>query len=250
LGDRPLVGTALSEIPALHEGLRFLNEPELGRDEAVIGDPPRYFDVGQVPLHYAGREVGRVIVLRDISNRKELQRQLREQSIRDALTGLHNRRFLDELGPVMFADAVRTAAPLAAVMLDIDHFKGFNDSHGHEAGDAMLRASGAFLLQNVRQTDAVFRMGGEEFLVLLPHTQLAQALVRADAWRREFMELGVSYEGTELHATISAGVAVYPADADDLRALLHRADLALYRAKGSGRNRVLAWESEEQSSRR
>lgn len=264
-GGQALVGQTLDVFPELREGLNHATDPVLGCHEIAIGDPPRYFDIGEVSLPYAGRHVGRLVLLRDISHRKEteirlhaamtelqrqlqsnllLQQKLREESIRDILTGLHNRRFLDELGPVLLAEADRSEAPLAAVMIDIDHFKRLNDGFGHQAGDTVLRAFGAFLRQNLRQSDAVFRMGGEEFLVLLPHTQDHQALARMDAWRSAVMALTFLHDGLSLTATVSAGLAMYPADADTLFELLHRADLALYQAKVGGRNRVSRWRSD------
>jgi len=263
MGNQKLVGQSLHAIPALHRGLGASGEQTAGHSEVAIGLPPHYFDVGQVPLTYAGRGVGRLVLLRDISHRKEaedrlqsalaeletqlqsnlaLQQKLREESIRDPLTGLHNRRFLDELGPILLAEAKRTGSPLGAAMLDIDHFKRLNDTHGHGAGDAVLRGTGVFLRQQVRQSDAVFRLGGEEFLVLLPHTPDLQALAWVEALRGGFASLAFAHEGKELKATVSAGLAMFPADALDLPELLRMADSALYRAKGDGRNRVVRWQ--------
>jgi diguanylate cyclase (GGDEF)-like protein len=240
-GDGPLVGRTLASVPALGESLGWVRDPE-GRTEAVIGDPARYYDVGREALTFAGREVGLLVLLRDISNRKAAEQQLREESVRDALTRLHNRRFLAEIGPGLLADAARSGAPLAALMLDIDHFKRFNDTYGHQAGDAVLRATGAFLHDGVRQSDAVFRMGGEEFLVLLPRTQKDQAHARAEALRTAFMSEAFAHDGVALSATFSVGLAMYPAEAASLEELLHRADAALYRAKLDGRNRVRCWQ--------
>lgn len=262
-GAKALVGLRLDAVAALHEGLKLPDDPGAAHYEAAIGSPARHFDVGQVPLPYTDRGIGRLILLRDITHRKEAedrlqnalaelerhQRQLREESIRDALTGLHNRRFLDELGPIMLAEAKRSGAPLAALMLDIDHFKRLNDTHGHAAGDAMLRATGDYLRQQLRQSDAVFRMGGEEFLILLPHTAEQHAWSRLEAMRLGFMALAVEHGGLALRATVSAGFSMYPVDADDMTALLHQADLALYRAKAEGRNRVCRWEPELAAAR-
>jgi diguanylate cyclase (GGDEF)-like protein len=263
LGERTLVGQALSAIPMLQQGLSASGALATGHAEAAIGAPPRYFDVGEVPLTYAGRGVGRLVLLRDISHRKEaedrlqaalaelekqlqsnlaLQQKLREEAIRDPLTGLHNRRFLDELGPILLAEAKRTGSPLGAAVFDIDHFKRLNDTHGHGAGDAVLRTAGAFLMREVRRSDAVFRLGGEEFLILLPHTAESKALGWVDTLRSGFASLGFAHDGQDLKATVSAGLAMFPADADDLQELLHRADMALYRAKGTGRNRVVRWQ--------
>lgn len=259
-GDQPLVGSSLSDIPELGPGLAPAGNQESPPNEVAIGDPPRYFDVGQVSLPYGSHLLGTLLVLRDITHLKEierrlqtaladlekqlqdnvaLQRQLKEQSIRDPLTGLHNRRFLDELGPVMLADARRSAMPLVAVMIDVDRFKLLNDTYGHSAGDAVLRATGVFFRRRVRESDAVFRLGGEEFLLLLAHTEDDVAFERVERWRILFPTQTPLHEGIRLEATFSAGIASYPADADNMSDLLRVADAALYRAKLDGRNRTV-----------
>lgn len=262
LDDRRLHGLPIAALPALDAGLRAIDAGAAGTREVAIGTPPRYFDIGQVPLSYRGRAVGRLILLREISHRKEaelrlqaamaelerqlesnvaLQLQLREQAIRDTLTGLYNRRFFEEFGPVMLAEAQRAGAPLAAAMIDVDHFKRLNDTYGHAAGDAVLRAVGAFLRRNIRQNDMVFRLGGEEFLILLPRTREDQALGCVDQWRAAFGDEAIVHDGTALSASFSAGLALYPEDADGIAGLLERADRALYQAKQTGRNRTVRW---------
>jgi diguanylate cyclase (GGDEF)-like protein len=199
--------------------------------------------MGNVPLSYAGNQVGRLILLRDITRLKQLQNQLKEQAIRDPLTGLHNRRFLAELAPVLIAEAERSGQSLALVLLDIDHFKKLNDGFGHPAGDAVLRALGAFLRQNMRQSDAVVRFGGEEFLLLMPYSGAEQALARVEDWRSGFSAAPVPHDSQHLNATFSAGLALYPEDAQTLEDLLQLADTALYRAKAEGRNRSVRWQA-------
>ena len=247
-GGATLTGRRLAAIPelgrVLAETLAAPDRSAEGPREIALGEPPRYFDASKVALSYAGRTVGHLILLRDISHRVALQQQLREQSMRDPLTGLHNRRFFDELAPVMFAEAQRSGTTLAAAMIDIDHFKRLNDSFGHAAGDAVLRAAGALLRQSIRQSDIVFRLGGEEFLVLLPNTQDESALRRVDEWRETFAAGAIRHDGKALTITFSAGVALFPDDADEIAALLDRADQALYRAKAEGRNRVVRWQAE------
>lgn len=259
-GRESLLGLPLSDLPELKRGLGAVGDEASARYEVAIGSPPRHFDVGRVSLPYAGRQVGQLLVLRDVTHLKEverrlqtalselenqladnlaLQRKLREQTIRDPLTGLHNRRFLDELGPVMLADARRSALPLAAVMIDVDRFKLLNDTYGHSAGDAVLRATGSFLRQRVRESDAVFRLGGEEFLLLLAHTREDAALERVEEWRTLYPSHGPLHEGSRLEATFSAGIAFFPLDAEDLGGLLDLADRALYQAKLEGRNRTI-----------
>lgn len=168
-----------------------------------------------------------------------LQARFREESIRDALTGLHNRRYLEETLQRELARARRDGSAVALAVLDIDWFKRVNDAYGHPAGDHVLRAVAQQLSSGVRETDTVCRLGGEEFCVVFPVADAAAAAERADALRRGIRELELPFEGTELPTTtVSIGVAAFPADADDAGALLERADAALYRAKGLGRNRV------------
>jgi diguanylate cyclase (GGDEF)-like protein/PAS domain S-box-containing protein len=171
---------------------------------------------------------------------EELQVQLREQATRDPLTGLFNRRFLADTLARELARARRKQLPLALVMLDVDHFKQVNDSSGHRAGDELLRSLAALLVEQTRREDLACRYGGEEFVVLLPGAGLAAVLPRAEAWRAAVESLQLTFEGRPVRVTISAGVAVFPADGADEDALLRCADEALYRAKAAGRNRVVA----------
>ena len=177
-----------------------------------------------------------------ISNLK-LRDVLRMQSIRDALTGLFNRRYLDESLALEVERATRSGSPLGIVMLDIDRFKTFNDVHGHDAGDAVLHALGACLQSHVRSGDVACRYGGEEFAMILPGASLEATRERADALREAVGRLGAVFDGqTAAPITISAGVAVFPEHGETVDALLKAADMALYRAKEGGRNRVEAAE--------
>lgn len=171
----------------------------------------------------------------------QLQETLREESIHDRLTGLFNRRYLDQLLPREFRRCQRTGEPLAVAMLDLDHFKGFNDAFGHEAGDVILRAIGELLLRSVRAGDLACRYGGEELTLVLPDATLGQAQARLDHLRQAIAQSRVLYRDSELPAiTVSIGVAIAQPEDKDATALLSRADAALYRAKTEGRNRVVA----------
>jgi diguanylate cyclase (GGDEF)-like protein len=169
-----------------------------------------------------------------------LRETLHRQSIRDPLTGLFNRRYLEESLQREVARAERTARPLALLMLDVDHFKRFNDSYGHEAGDAVLRALGRLLRQSVREGDIACRFGGEEFVVLLPEATLETAQERAERIRDEARRIRIHREGRYLDpVSVSFGVAIYPDHGVSAETLLAAADAALYRAKSSGRDRVM-----------
>lgn len=173
-----------------------------------------------------------------IAEIEKLQRKLREQAIRDPLTGLYNRRFMDEILVREIARAQRDDLPISIMMLDIDHFKKVNDTYGHEAGDLMLKTLANILLRESRRSDIPCRYGGEEFCVIMIGAPLPIALQRAEAWRKQFCQTVVLYKHQPLQATISIGVAVYPEHGLSAREVLLAADQALYAAKQSGRNRV------------
>ncbi len=169
-----------------------------------------------------------------------LQEALREQAIRDPLTSLFNRRYLDETLPRELDRARRLREPLAVAMLDLDHFKRFNDTFGHEAGDAVLRALGTLLGRTLRSSDLACRYGGEEFTLILPGSSLSDARARLDGLRESVTQLRVPYQGADLPPiTVSIGVTAARAQETDAAAVLARADAALYQAKDGGRNQVI-----------
>jgi diguanylate cyclase (GGDEF)-like protein len=169
-----------------------------------------------------------------------LREALRNQSIRDPLTGLFNRRYLDDSLQRELRRATRKGRPLAILMLDLDHFKRFNDTFGHEAGDTLLRHLGSFLQSYIRADDLAFRYGGEEFVVILPEATLDSARQRAEQLVRDFRRLDVQYHGTTLGPlTVSVGLAAFPDHGNTAEAVLRAADQALYRAKAEGRDRVV-----------
>ncbi len=170
----------------------------------------------------------------------KLREALRIQSIRDPLTGLFNRRYMEESLERELRRAARNRRPLAAIMLDLDHFKRFNDTSGHEAGDTLLQALGNLLRRRVREEDIACRYGGEEFTLILPDASLDAARQRAEQLREEAKHLQVQHRGRYLGAvTLSVGVAAFPEDGSTAREILWAADEALYRAKAEGRDRVV-----------
>jgi diguanylate cyclase (GGDEF)-like protein len=173
-----------------------------------------------------------------------LRARLEHQSIRDGLTGLFNRHFMEIALDRELRRAARHNKPVAIMMLDIDHFKQFNDTYGHEAGDTVLRELGDALLQAVRNEDILCRFGGEEFVAIFPELSLAAAMERAEYLRRMVSEIRVRSRGESLREiTLSIGVAVYPQHAETLEEIMRAADRALYEAKHLGRNRVVPAES-------
>ncbi|MBI1747645.1 MAG: diguanylate cyclase [Acidobacteria bacterium] len=170
----------------------------------------------------------------------KLRETLRNQSIRDPLTGLFNRRYMEETLEREIRRSERSHRPLGAVMIDIDHFKHFNDTFGHEAGDLLLREVGALLATQIRDGDIACRHGGEEFALILPESPLEAVRQRAEELRLGVRQMSVQYRGQSLGAvTVSAGVAVFPEHGGVAEALLRATDRALYRAKGAGRDRVV-----------
>ena len=175
-----------------------------------------------------------------------LRTKLENQSIRDSLTGLFNRHFMQISLDRELARAARRKQMLAIFMLDLDHFKRFNDTYGHAAGDAALKTIAEIFRSSVRTEDIACRYGGEEFTIMLPDVTPQAAYERAEAIRRAVMNVRLPFQGEMLSSfSISIGVALYPKDAESADVLLSRADQALYRAKRSGRNRVVVHEASE-----
>jgi diguanylate cyclase (GGDEF)-like protein len=168
-----------------------------------------------------------------------LQETLRHQSLRDPLTGLFNRRYLEDALARDVARMRRRSEPLAVVMIDIDHFKRFNDTHGHQGGDALLAEFGLLLSRHARDEDIAVRYGGEEFALVMPGASLEIAADRAERLRDAVRRMHVRLSGKALGlVTFSAGVAAYPIHGNTGVAVIGEADTALYRAKQKGRDRV------------
>jgi diguanylate cyclase (GGDEF)-like protein/PAS domain S-box-containing protein len=172
-----------------------------------------------------------------------LREALRAQSVKDPLTGLYNRRYLQEMLEREIRRAARAEQPLGILMLDLDHFKKFNDTYGHEAGDTILREVGAFLIKSIRVEDTVCRFGGEEFVIVLPTASAEASRSRAERIRAKLRELTVLHQGLSMgKITVSVGVAELPANGTSAAELLAAADAALYCAKRAGRDQVVVAE--------
>ena len=177
-----------------------------------------------------------------LSNLK-LREALLEQSIRDPLTELYNRRYMEEALNQQLSRVTRQLHPLGLIMIDIDHFKDFNDTHGHAAGDTLLRELGKLLQSHIRGGDVACRYGGEEFLLIMPDASLEAAHQRAVLLQEEAKKLRVRDAGQALDGiTLSLGVAIYPEHGRSIDSVLRAADAALYRAKQEGRDRVVVAE--------
>ena len=184
--------------------------------------------------------VGSVALIRDVTEEKRLEVDLRKTSTTDALTGLFNRRFLDATLNSEFTRAERSHTTLAVLMMDIDHFKKFNDTHGHDQGDRVLQMVSRCLQETVRTFDFPCRYGGEEYVAILPGLTIEAATEMAERLRIKIAETEVD----GLHVHISLGLAAYPMlQVSTPEMLIEAADAALYRAKESGRNRVVVAEA-------
>jgi diguanylate cyclase (GGDEF)-like protein/PAS domain S-box-containing protein len=169
-----------------------------------------------------------------------LREALRSQSIRDPLTGLYNRRYLTEMLERETRRSVRSEQSLGILLLDLDHFKKFNDTYGHDAGDTVLREAASFLTKSIRAEDIVCRFGGEEFVIIMPTADVDAAYARAERIRSKLHDLAVLHQGQSLGMiTVSVGVASLPLHGTSPSVLLAAADAALYRAKREGRDRAV-----------
>ena len=238
----------------------FLVANESRNEIQIPGDPPRALEVMVTALYNSGNQLeGRVIVAHDITEHKwlendltfanetltrqleeinQLRDELQEQAIRDPLTEVYNRRYMNEFLSQEVARAERDGTPLSVVIMDMDNFKMFSDTYGHKCGDIVLQKIAAFLVQHTRKGDVVCRFGGEEFVILMPGATLEKAYERAETWRQDFADTTIEYEDMKLSATFSAGVASYPQHGNTDEFLLQAADRALYRSKDAGKNKV------------
>ncbi|MGN7612441.1 diguanylate cyclase [Magnetococcales bacterium HHB-1] len=175
---------------------------------------------------------------------KRLMDRLRESALRDALTGLHNRRFLEEYVKTLVAMVKRRKNRLSILMMDLDHFKEVNDTYGHDAGDMVLKKLAKTLEKQVRSSDLIIRFGGEEFMVILHETGEGSGQEVAEKIRYAVEHLRISIPGAVLRKTISIGLARFPTDSYDFWESVKYADLALYKAKSEGRNQVVIYSSD------
>jgi diguanylate cyclase (GGDEF)-like protein/PAS domain S-box-containing protein len=241
---------AFKDIQANQNAFASLQEKEYIRydDLPLRAQSGRLIDVEFVSnVYWVGEE--RVIQcnIRDITERKQAQDALlksqallREQSVRDYLTGLFNRRYMEETLERELLRAERKRLLLGIIMLDVDNLKTFNDTWGHEVGDETLHKLGALLFNQVRAEDIACRYGGDEFLLILPDASREVTFERAERICNLAKRLHLQFDGHSLAvATLSIGVAVFPEHGQSSTAILRAADTALYRAKQAGRNRVV-----------
>ena len=239
---------------------RFLTANETHEEIQIPGDPPRTLELTVSAIYDRFHVLdARIIVAHDVTERKwlendlkyaneslknqlieieQLRAELEERAIRDPLTSVYNRRYMAEFLDNEIARAEREKTFTSVVMMDLDNFKQFNDTYGHKCGDMILQAFANFLMEHTRRGDVICRYGGEEFVILMPNTSLEIGYERAEAWRQDFSETAIEYDGMKFSITFSAGVATFPQHGSTGDSILQAADKALYRSKYGGRNRV------------
>jgi diguanylate cyclase (GGDEF)-like protein/PAS domain S-box-containing protein len=229
---RKRLGGEVDEVAYFFQGLR--------KDGALVD-----IECHGSAMDLLGRRV-LVTVVSDITERtcaerkvRALQEQLQDQANHDALTGLCNRRYLEESLARELACATRMHDPVSIILGDLDKFKSVNDRYGHLAGDEVLRSIGELMTRQTRGTDITCRYGGEEFLVVLPGMAQETAIGRAELLRREIAVARVRYHTTEIALTASFGIATFPRHGTTVDELIAAADDAMYAAKAAGRNRVV-----------
>ncbi len=229
-------------------------EMQSGSYRVEVEGPDFYhYDISVTPLvNKTGEILGRIFIWRDISKQKKTEIELREvniqlshqleevrrlhvqlseYAIRDRLTGIFNRGYMEETLDRELARANREKIPLSVVMIDIDKFKMVNDTYGHRAGDEVLRKLGELLMKNVRTGDVACRYGGDEMLVVMPNALMEDAIRRAKELGRKFSELAFNFDDAVFQTTLSMGVSSFPIHAKTVGELLHVVDKALYSAK-------------------
>ena len=205
----------------------------------ILGARCRDGNLKQIRVQYVPIENRGLSIFIDITEQKKLERELDRLAHTDALTGLLNRRSFLEKSRAEWARFQRYPRALSTLMIDLDHFKGINDAHGHDAGDEVLRSFAETVSGMLRENDIFGRVGGEEFAIILPETELSTAALAAERIRKKLETTPILYGSKTIGATVSIGVAEAKDEDEDFTALLQRADQALYRAKNEGRNRVL-----------
>ncbi|WP_375740542.1 histidine kinase N-terminal 7TM domain-containing protein [Pseudomonas boanensis] len=258
-------GRPLADWPVYGDDLALmLRTPESGKELLLaLASSSRYFEVRCRDIERATRNgpfvLGQILYLRDVSERHcselklaealatseerlrtitRLHEQMQEQALCDPLTGLYNRRYLNDFFGRELARSQREHTPIALALIDLDHFKQLNDRYGHLVGDDVLKAVAGHLSHNLRGSDAVFRIGGEEFLLILPGATGDEAYARLDGLCGSLAASPLSTRDGPVSVTLSAGVAVWPTQGQALEELMQVADAALYEAKRNGRNQV------------
>lgn len=256
------MGAMVASLTHWREGMAWaIARPREAVPVTLPQDPPRYFEINATVLQESGLVAGHLLVIRDVTMRQEtenrlqtaldalnvqladnlrLQAELHGEARRDPLTGAYNRRALDETLPVILQEALHSNRPVSVAMIDLDHFKSINDEHGHVFGDSVLKAFADHLGAMSRKGDLLYRMGGEEFLSVLPGTTPQEATDVVGRWLQS-LGSGLMVEGKQLFLGFSAGINTFPTLESDPTLLVAHADGATYLAKRQGRNQIVSY---------
>ncbi len=216
-----------------HKGIRteILNYDKQGNE--------LWLDINLVPLYDEhGKLAYYAAIERDLTDHKRKQSRLEDMATTDSLTGLLNRQAFMQRADKEYVRTKKYSRPLSAVMIDVDHFKSINDQYGHSVGDEVLRAMSKICQLSLRGSDVLGRIGGEEFVLLLPDTPEASAIYVAERMREHLVMTPIDIDGMKLKITASFGVATMRENDINFTSLLERADVAMYDAKHGGRNQV------------
>ena len=229
---------------ALDEGERLRADGSEFWGSAMISPLPIRIDENSQPIQFNDEEAAYCMIVRDISDKRDASENLRKAAYCDHLTGLSNRRAFFEAADLEILRRKNASRPVSLIMLDADHFKAINDQYGHPAGDAVLCHLGATMKSVCRQVDVLARIGGEEFAVILPSVDLADAMTVAERLRAQVELIPAVYEQHVIAYTISIGVAAMDDSLTGFDGLMKRADQALYAAKRRGRNQVAFFDTD------
>jgi len=255
-----LTGKPVKDVLSIWHRIQSLPDRDHSTHTEIDFDQ-KFYSVRFSPIDDRRRRfIGWAIILEDISQRKQvevdlenanqrlrsqledihqLQIQLKEQVNRDSLTGVFNRRYLDQTLAREIAHAARSGYPLSLIMMDVDRFKSINDRFGHKMGDQVISAIGKLLQQQTRESDCVGRYGGDEFLLVMPEMPRECAFERAELWREGIKAMALQSGDEIVQVTISIGIATFPQDGSRVDDLVKAADDAMYQAKESGRDRTV-----------
>ena len=230
-------GESIGEMALLEGTVRSASVIAIENVHLLEIDRKNFFELLRVSTYFS-QSIMRLLSARLRDTSDAVQRETM-QKIRDPLTSLYNRYYMDDALKHELERAKRVQYPVSLIMMDIDHFKKVNDTYGHLTGDQVLKSLGKLLLTQVRRVDIACRYGGEEFIIILPEVSIESALDRAEIIRSDYEKLYVEYKGHKLHGTLSLGVACFPDHGRSSDQLIQAADIALYKAKTGGRNRVI-----------
>jgi diguanylate cyclase (GGDEF)-like protein/PAS domain S-box-containing protein len=260
MSSKDMLGAPLSQLVPFWEKIQDLFNRERST-QTEIKYQKLFYGLRVSPVEdQVKRFIGWAVILEDISSRRQaeielenanrrlnsqledinlLQNKLQAQVVRDSLTGVYNRRYLDETLSREIAHASRSGYPLSLIMLDVDHFKKINDQHGHKMGDEVIVAIGQLLQSQTRDSDCVGRYGGDEFLLVMPEMSQEDAFDRAEVWREGIKAMVFQTGDQVVNVTISIGIAVFPENGRRVDDLIKAADRAMYLAKEQGRDRTV-----------